>query len=101
MKIRKLFFALCFAFFAFGLNAQTVTPAVKGRQIQQQKRIVKGVKDEELSKKEVKTLQREQRRINRSKNRAQADGKVTMAERAALHSRQNRASRRIKRAKHN
>lgn len=101
MKIRKLFFALGFAFFAFGLSAQTVTPAVKGRQIQQQKRIAEGVKDDELSRKEVKTLQRDQRRINRSKNKAKADGKVTKAERVALHSRQNRASRKIKRAKHN
>lgn len=101
MKIRKLFFALFFAFFAFGLNAQTITPGVKDRQVRQQKRIVKGVSDGELSKKEVKVLERQQRRINRSKRKAKADGKVTKAESATLHARQNRAGRKIRRAKNN
>ena len=101
MKLRKLFVALVFILFAAAASAQTATPVVKDRQVTQQKRIVDGVKDGELNKKEVKKLERQQRSINRSKRRAKADGEVTKAERAKIHARQNRASRKIKRAKHN
>ncbi|PHN06857.1 hypothetical protein CRP01_10580 [Flavilitoribacter nigricans DSM 23189 = NBRC 102662] len=82
-------------------SAQTATPKVADRQVNQQKRIIKGAKDGEVSKKEAVRLERQQKRINRSKKRAKADGEVTKKERAKLHARQNKASRNIKRAKKN
>jgi hypothetical protein len=101
MKSRALFLALFFVFFAIAVSAQTATPGVRNRQNTQQKRIVKGAKEGELDKKEVKKLERQQRSINRSKRRAKADGEVTKGERAKLRARQNRAGRDIKRAKKN
>ena len=101
MKIKSLIIGL----FVFGIclsaNAQTGTPKVKDRQINQQKRIVKGVANGELTKKEYKQLQKDQRKINRAKKRAKADGKVTKKEKVRLHHNQNKASRKIARKKHN
>ena len=99
MKIQKLILGLVFAIGAFTAGAQTATPIVKDRQVNQQKRILKGAKDGEVNKKEFVRLERQQKRINRSKKRAKADGEVSGKERAKLHARQNRASRNIKQAK--
>lgn len=101
MKVQKLFLGLVFVLFAMAASAQTATPKVADRQVNQQKRIVKGVKSGELNKKETVKLERQQRRINRSKKRAKADGDVSRKERAKIHARQNKASRNIKRAKKN
>lgn len=101
MKIQKLFLGLVFVLFAMAASAQTATPKVTDRQVNQQKRIVKGAKSGDLNKREAVKLEKQQRRINRSKKRAKADGKVTKKERVKLHTRQNRASRNIKRAKKN
>jgi hypothetical protein len=101
MKIQKLFLGLVFILFAMGAQAQTATPKVKDRQVNQQKRIVKGAKAGEVNKQEAIRLEKQQKRINRSKKRAKADGQVTKKERAVLHARQNKASRNIRRAKKN
>lgn len=101
MNIQKIILGLVFAIFALTASAQTATPVVKDRQVNQQKRIVKGVKEGELSKKEVARLERQQRSVNRSKRRAKSDGKVTKGEKARIHAKQNRTSRTIKRAKNN
>lgn len=101
MKIQKLLLGFVLVLFTVSAGAQTATPKVKDRQVTQQKRILKGVKDGEVNKKEAVKLERQQRRINRSKKRAKADGDVTMKERAKLHARQNKASRKIKKAKNN
>ena len=71
------------------------------RQVQQQKRIHQGIANDELSAGEVRRLEREQRRIQRSKRRARSDGEVTAKERLRLERQQDRASRHIYRAKHN
>lgn len=101
MKIQKLLLGLVFALFAFTAGAQTATPKVKDRQVNQQKRILKGAKNGNVDKKEFVKLERQQKRINRSKRRAKADGKVSGKERVKLHARQNKAGRNIKRAKKN
>ena len=101
MKIQQLIIVLILAFGAMTVTAQTATPAVKGKQINQQKRILQGAKSGEVNKRELVRLERQQRRINRSKKRAKADGKVSGKERAKIHARQNRASRKIRRAKNN
>lgn len=74
---------------------------VAKRQVRQQSRIVHGVHKGELTKREVRGLEKEQRRIQRSKRRAWSDGQLTRKERGKLELRQDRASYRIYRAKHN
>jgi hypothetical protein len=101
MKIKSLMIGLFVFGIAFATNAQTGTPVVKDRQVNQQKRIVKGAANGELTKSEYKTLQKDQREINRAKKRAKKDGKVTKKEKARLHHKQNKASKNIARKKHN
>lgn len=74
---------------------------VKNRQIKQQKRIHQGIHSGELTKGEVHKIQREQKRLQKSKRQAWSDGKLTPKERVRLEHRQDRASRHIYRAKHN
>ena len=73
----------------------------KNRQIKQQKRIHQGIRGGELTKGEVVKLEREQRRIQKSKRKAWSDGKLTPRERVRIEHRQDRASRHIYKAKHN
>ncbi len=74
---------------------------VKNRQVKQQKRIHQGTQSGELTKRETRRLQKEQRHINRAKKRAMSDGNVTPKERVRLERKQDRASRHIYRGKHN
>ncbi|MEM9821156.1 MAG: hypothetical protein AAF985_08800 [Bacteroidota bacterium] len=101
MKAKILLFG--FFFFALGwtTQAQTATPKVKDRQINQQKRIHQGVKSGELTKRETIRLQQQQASVQRTKKRAKADGVVTKRERAVIHKKQNKANKNIRRAKHN
>ena len=100
MKTKVFLLSLFLIGFSFSLSAQrTATPKVTKRQVTQQKRIRSGVKDGSLSKREAVGLQRQQRRVNRTKRAAKSDGVVTGRERAAIHTRQNRASRNIRRQK--
>jgi hypothetical protein len=76
------------------------TPKVDQRQARQEQRIDAGVASGELTRRETRRLNAEQRQIERSETRAKADGKVTRAERYRLHKQQDRASRHIARQKH-
>ena len=97
-----MLFSLFLVGFAFTTaQAQTATPKVTKRQVKQQKRIGKGVKSGELTKGEVVKLERQQRRVNRTKKRAKSDGVVTKKERAVIHTKQNRASKNIAVKKNN
>lgn len=100
MKIRIIAIALFLSAAAVTAHAQTATPGVTSSQVHQTKRIAQGVKSGELTRKERKALARQQRRINRSKKVAKADGMVTPKERAVLNARQKNASRNIYRQKH-
>jgi hypothetical protein len=82
------------------LQAQTATPGVTQSQINQQKRIRQGVRSGELTGVEAVQLERQQRRIHRSKRAAKSDGVVTPEERVRLNARQRRSSRNIYRQKH-
>lgn len=91
------------AVFAIGATlatAQTATPRVTKRQVQQQARIKEGVKSGELNRRETRRLEREQAKIAVDKAKAKSDGVVTPAERAKLKREQNRASRHVARQKH-
>ena len=71
------------------------------RQFNQQQRICRGIQSGELSRPEVRSLEREQRRIQRHKRLAWRDGTLTGKERICLEKQQDRATRHIWRKKHN
>ena len=75
---------------------------VKRRQVRQAQRIRAGIKKGQLTKREAKALIKQQRRIQKAKKRMiQNDSTLNRKERRALKRKQNRASRNIKRARHN
>lgn len=76
------------------------TPKVDERQQNQHSRIREGVHSGELNRREARRLRHEQRHIRKAERRAKADGTVTRAERERLERKQNRASRDIRRQKH-
>ncbi len=92
--------AVLFAVGVLSISAQTATPRVARRQVQQQVRIKEGAKSGELTPREKRRLERQQAKIAVDKARAKSDGVVTQAERRKLTREQNRASRRIYREKH-
>ncbi len=98
MKLRTLLLAIAIS----GLTiASASTPIVKQQQIKQQKRIINGVANGELTKREVQQLEAQQIHINRTKQKAKSDGVVTKKEKAVIHAKQQNASRNIYRKKHN
>ena len=76
-------------------------PVARTRQHEQQERIRQGVRSGELTRNEVRSLEREQRDIHQDIRQAHADGTVTLGERRDIQQDQNQASRHITRAKHN
>jgi len=89
-----------------GLTATTFAghkpnATARKRQYEQQQRVRQGVRSGELTKVEVRSLEREQRKINQGIRQAHADGIVTLGERRDIQQEQNQASRHITRAKHN
>lgn len=101
MKIKAILVAMFLLGFAGVTFAQTATPKVTKRQINQKNRVKNGVQSGELTKRETANVAKQQKRINRSKKAAKADGVVTKKERAGIHARQNAASRNIARKKNN
>ncbi len=77
------------------------TPRITKKQIHQQTRIKQGVKSGELTKGEIKRLEKEQAKIQHDKRAAKADGKVTPQEREKIRREQRKSSRDIYRLKHN
>jgi hypothetical protein len=105
MKKKNLILALALAAagsaFAQGAPVDpTATPRIDRREARQQKRIDQGVASGQLTPKEAARLQAQQGRIETAEARAKSDGVVTAKERAALTHRQNKASRNIRRNKH-
>lgn len=81
--------------------AQDRTQRADTRQSAQRVRIYDGRQDGELTNREASALNSQQRHIRRSERLAEADGVVTRSERRRLENKQDRASRNIRRAKHN
>ncbi len=84
----------------------TTGPAPKAhvidRQVNQQHRIMNGVKSGELTRPETVRLEQQQVRIQKTKRAmVKNDGKLGPVERAKLERMQNKASRNIFKAKHN
>ena len=80
--------------------AQTATPQVTKRQVNQQERIGQGVNSGELTPAETAHLEGREAKIQEDKKAAKSDGTVTAAERAKLNREENRTSRAIYRQKH-
>ncbi len=108
MRLAK--FALVAALFAAPALtiAQAPAPAAPKaafaqRQFNQQKRIANGVSNGQLNGRQTARLERQQRSIHREMRvmRARHNGRLTLKNRSVLNHRQNVASRRILRAKHN
>jgi 23S rRNA A2030 N6-methylase RlmJ len=98
--MRKVFVSALFVLgFALSINAQN-TPVLDKRQDNQKDRIKDGVKNGELTKNEAQKLRKEQKGIERTENRAKADGEVTATEQAKLDHKQDKASDHIAKQKH-
>ena len=102
MKTKLLSSALFIAFISISQigKAQTATPVVKDRQVNQQERIGQGVKSGALTPKETEHLEGREAKIQQDKKAAKADGTVTPAEKSKLHREQDRTSRAIYHQKH-
>ena len=81
-------------------SAQTATPHVRHRQMNQQDRIGNGIRNGELTPREAAHLENREAKIQHDKRLAKADGRVTRCERKKLAHEQNRTSRAIYRQKH-
>ena len=80
--------------------SQAAEQRFDNRQNRQEQRIENGTSSGALTPPEARRLSREQARLTRAEGRAEADGKVTRKEAVALEKRQDLASRRIHRQKH-
>ncbi len=98
---RLLMMAAITVFLASVWAASAHAGRIHHRQYWQQKRIHQGVHSGQLTRRETLSLEREQRRIQRSRRRAWSDGRLTPRERVRLEVQQDRASYHIYRAKHN
>jgi len=84
---------------AGAILAQDKTPVVAKRQVNQQKRIAEGVNDGNLTRKETRRLQAQERELQREKRAAKADGVVSSGERQELRQDSRKLSRRIAKQK--
>ena len=80
--------------------AMAGTPRVDARQERQEDRIDQGIASGALTHREENRLEAQQEHIDNKETRAKSDGVVTARERASLHRSENRASRNIRRQKH-
>lgn len=80
--------------------AQTNTPNIDQRQINQQHRIDQGVQSGSLTNREANHLEKAQERIQGMEDKAKGDGSVTSQERKRLQQAENVQSRHIYRQKH-
>ena len=104
LNLKTLVAATTLAVVCAGAFAQAApaasTPRVDKREANQDTRIQNGVASGQLNAKETFRLEKEQAVINRAETKAEADGKVSRAERRRLHKMQNRASKDIYLQKH-
>ena len=74
---------------------------VDARQTAQRTRIVDGRASGEVTNREAVVLRKQQKHIRRAERRANADGELSRRERRRLERKQDKASRTIRRARHN
>lgn len=78
----------------------TNTPLIDKHEANQTDRIKQGRQSGELTKREARRLKAEQKLIDRTQNRAEADGTVSAKERSRIRHMQDRAGKDIHRQKH-
>jgi hypothetical protein len=98
--MKNLFLLIPILFLGFASYAQEATPNIDSRYREQRARIREGRANGNLTHKEAARLNAQQRHIRRTEYRAKSDGRVTRGERKRPHHEQNRASRNIRRQKH-
>lgn len=96
---RKMLAAVCLVA-PFAAYAQTATPGIDQRQVNQEARIQQGVNSGALTQREAARLERGQQHVENMETRAKADGVVTKQERARLQHAEDVQSRRIYQEKH-
>jgi hypothetical protein len=96
----KLVASVLSSVFLAGTMSFVEAATVNQRQRNQQQRIDQGIRSGELTRHEVKRLEREQTHIRHDEARAKSDGVFTPKERARIQREQNRASADIYRQKH-
>jgi hypothetical protein len=101
--MKKVLFLLLLAFMSFQFQAiaQQGQDQTSKKQWRQHQRIKDGRENGDLTRRETKTLRKQQRHIQRQKRKAAADGQITPGEKARVNKAQRRASRNIARKKHN
>lgn len=82
----------------YGKHKQSLS--INARQHKQAKRIRAGKRDGSLTRIEVKKLRKQQRRIKQLERHFRADGRLSRVEKRQLHSRLDRAARRIAAERH-
>jgi len=106
LKAAVVAVALAFAGTAFAqaptppAKDPAATPGIDKRQENQQKRIDAGVKSGQLTDREAGRLEKRETKLQKDKEKAQADGVVTKQERKHLQNEANRDSKAIARQKH-
>lgn len=99
MKTLKLKITLLALFAFIASHAQTATPVITEKQIQQNKEIRGGIKSGELNKREARRLKARERKLQREKRHAKSDGVVTRKEKAKLNRELRRTERSAKKQK--
>lgn len=96
----QLLIAATITAFTVPAFAQTATPGIDQRQMNQEQRIDQGIASGQLTQREANRLERGQQRVDNMENRAKSDGVVTARERNRIQHAQNVESKRIYRQKH-
>lgn len=81
---------------AASLPALAQNPRIDQRQYNQDQRIERGYQRGDITPREARRLELEQRRIDRMQRRAMADGRMTRRERREIEVAQNRLNRMIR-----
>lgn len=95
LNLKNLAVAATLTIASIGAFAQTATPRIDHRENRQENRIANGVNKGELTPRETRHLEKQQRHIRHAEAKAKADGVVTPDERARLTNMQNHASENI------
>ena len=98
--MKCIVFATLVAAATLPVAAQTSTPRIDQREVNQQQRIEQGVNSGSLTPKETAKLEKGEAKIDKMEAKAKSDGKVTEKERKKLTKAQNKESKKIYKEKH-
>jgi uncharacterized membrane protein YebE (DUF533 family) len=99
-KIFSLILGVLFSCSSFVFAVSEGMPKAAKKQVNQNQRIVQGVRTGELTKEEAKDLRQGQKEVRQLKKEARSDGKVTKEERKEIQQKLNLESKEIYQEKH-